>query len=204
LQRGAISPRRVKNANLVSCGVRAARRADRIGRGGWLAAGLALAGLLGTAGCGDRRPVETPVVSQPLSEFFPIRVGERTVRLQLAVLAPEQQFGLMQRRDLGPDDGMLFPYRKPQAMSFWMHNTPTPLDIGFFDAAGVLVEIYPLQPFDENTVRSRSDQLQYALEMNQGWFRAHGVRPGARLDLAAVAAALRARGADPRDYRLGE
>jgi hypothetical protein len=40
--------------------------------------------------------------------------------------------------------------------------------------------------------------------MNQGWFAAHGVRPGAKLDLTAVAAALKARGAEARDYGLGE
>ena len=63
---------------------------------------------------------------------------------------------------------------------------------------------HPLQPFDETSVKSRSKQLKFALEMNQGWFAAHGVRSGAKLDLAAVAAALKARGAEARDYGLGE
>lgn len=99
---------------------------------------------------------------------------------------------------------MLFPYRYPQRMSFYMRNTPTPLDIGFFDADGVLREVYPLFPYDETSVRSRRDDLRYALEVNQGWFREHGIHPGARMNLGELAAALEARGADPAAFGLGE
>ncbi len=124
------------------------------------------------------------------------------MRLQLAVTTPEMERGLMERTQLGPDDGMLFVYPRPQAMAFWMHDTPTPLDLGFFGAEGILREVYPLYPFDERTVASRSTALQFALEMNQGWFAAHGVRPGAALDLAAVRAALAARGFAPAAFGL--
>lgn len=137
-------------------------------------------------------------------DHFEIKVGDRTVHMQLAVLEAEMQRGLMERTDLGADEGMLFVYLRPQRMSFWMHNTPTPLDIGFFDAAGELREIYPLHPFDEKPMASRGTQLQFALEVNQGWFQANGVRPGARLDLKAVAAALKARDFEPRRFGLGD
>lgn len=139
-----------------------------------------------------------------VADFFPIKVGERTVRLQLAVRSDEMQRGLMGRRDLGPDDGMIFVYEKPQPLSFWMRNTPTPLDIGFFGPGGGLEEIYPLHPFDEKSVSSRSDRLQFALEMNQGWYRDRDVKPGAKLDLKALAAALKARGFEPRRFGLDE
>jgi hypothetical protein len=89
-------------------------------------------------------------------------------------------------------------------MGFWMRNTPTPLDIGFFNRQGMLEEIYALHPFDESTVQSRSTALSFALEMNQGWFREHGVKPGAQLDLKALAAALKARGFEPRRFGLEE
>jgi len=136
------------------------------------------------------------------AEFFPSAVGGRAVRLQLAVRLPEMQRGLMERRDLGPDDGMIFVYERPQRLSFWMRNTPTPLDIGFFRGDGTLAEVYPLHPFDETPVASRAEDLQFAVELKQGWFREHGVRPGARLDLDALRTALRARGFDPRRYGL--
>lgn len=142
-----------------------------------------------------------PKGNRTVSDFFPISVGGRTVRMQLAVRPAEMQRGLMERRDLGRDDGMLFIYDKPQAMQFWMRNTPTPLDIGFFSPEGRLEEIYPLHPYDEKTVGSRGNRLQFALEVNQGWYRENGVKPGATLDLKALAEALKARGFDPR--RLG-
>jgi uncharacterized membrane protein (UPF0127 family) len=59
-----------------------------------------------------------------------------------------------------------------------------------------------MYPYDETTVRSQDGRLQFALEMNQGWFDANGLKPGARLDLAAVRAALKARGAVPENYGL--
>jgi uncharacterized membrane protein (UPF0127 family) len=161
----------------------------------WFAVALVL------TGCNKDGP-DKPAAPKTAADYFSIKVGERTVRMQLAVLPVEQQQGLMFRRDLGPDDGMLFPYRTAQAMGFWMRNTSTPLDIGFFDGDGVLQEIYQMYPHDETAVRSRGDRLRYALEMNQGWYRGNGVRPGAKLDLAALAAALKARGFDPVPFGL--
>jgi uncharacterized membrane protein (UPF0127 family) len=164
---------------------------------------VALAAPLFPAGCSAEKPA---VVAAPksLTEFFPIKVGGKTVRMQLAVLEPEMQRGLMERRDLGRDDGMIFVYPKPQQMSFWMHNTPTPLDIGFFDDGGMLEEIYQMHPFDETTVRSRSTRLLFALEMNQDWYRDNGLKPGAQLDMKALLAALKARGFEPRKFGLGQ
>lgn len=143
-----------------------------------------------------------PKGNRTVSDFFPISVGGKTVRMQLAVRPAEMQRGLMERRDLGRDDGMLFIYDQPQALQFWMRNTPTPLDIGFFGPEGRLEEIYPLHPYDEKTVRSRGDRLQFALEVNQGWYRENGVKPGAALDRKALAEALKARGFEPRRFGL--
>lgn len=126
--------------------------------------------------------------------LYPIRLGEKTVMLKFAVTDAEQQQGLMHRCDLGRDEGMIFVYPSPRALNFWMRNTPTPLDIGYFDAEGVLREIYAMHPFDETTVSSRSKKLQYAVEMHQGWYAANGIRPGTKLDLEAVKAALKDRG----------
>lgn len=155
------------------------------------------------AGCGAGESDALPA-SKTVFDHFEIKVGEHTVRMQLAVLEPEMQRGLMERMNLGADEGMLFVYVRPQRMSFWMRNTPLPLDIGFFNAAGELREIYPLHPFDEKPVASHGDALQFALEVNQGWFKANEVRPGAKLDLKAVSAALQARGFELRRFGLGE
>lgn len=162
--------------------------------------GCALLGCMATfAGCRDSSAErERP---KTVTDVFEIKVGGKPVRMQIAVREAEMARGLMERRDLGRDEGMLFVYARPQRMSFWMRNTPTPLDIGFFNRHGMLEEIYPLYPFDENSVQSRSTMLSLALEVNQGWFRDNGVKPGAHIDLVAVRAALKARGFEP--WRFG-
>jgi uncharacterized membrane protein (UPF0127 family) len=204
----------VENANLVSGRERVRRtaatesttKATRRGARGvfvgslWLASALMLA-------CATGCDADKPVASAPtktVADYFEIRVGGRPVRMQIAVREAEMARGLMDRRDLGRDEGMLFVYDRPQRMGFWMRNTPTPLDIGFFSRQGVLEEIYPMHPFDESSVQSRGTMLSFALEVNQGWFREHGVKPGAQLDLKALAAALEARGFEPRRFGLEE
>jgi uncharacterized membrane protein (UPF0127 family) len=167
---------------------------------------LALVGLtllLAVTACSRDHASAAPAApAKTVVDFFPIKVGDRVVRMQLAVRDGEMQRGLMERRDLGREDGMIFIYERPRQLSFWMRNTPTPLDIGFFDAAGELKEVYPMYPFDETSVPSRSGEIQYALEMNQGWYRESQVKPGAKLDLKALAAALKERGFDPQRYGL--
>jgi hypothetical protein len=148
--------------------------------------------------CGKEAP---PAEPKSIEERFAIKLGVRTVSLQVALHPEETQKGLMFRRSLAPDEGMLFVFDRPQQLSFWMRNTPLPLDIGYFDAEGVLREIYPLYPHDERLVVSRG-RLQIAVEMNQGWYRAAGVKPGDRLDLEAVSAAIRARGFKPAQFGL--
>lgn len=152
--------------------------------------------LLVLPGCADEERVETKAAT----DYFTVRLGERTVRIQIAVLQNEQQHGLMGRTALGADEGMLFVYREPQQMSFWMRNTLIPLDIGYFDSAGELREVWQMYPHNEHSVRSRGVDLQYALEMNRNWYRTNGVGVGARLDLAAVKAALEARGFSARKF----
>jgi len=154
---------------------------------------------LGSAACRDQAP-RPPAEVKTVADRFAIAVGDRTVTMQIAVLPAELERGLMQRRDLGPDEGMIFVFAAPQRLGFWMHNTP--LDIGYFSPEGELAEVYPMFPYDERSVSSRGSRLQLALEMNQGWFSSRGVRPGAKLDLRALGAALRARGFDPRKLGL--
>jgi uncharacterized protein len=155
---------------------------------------VALAFAFFLAGCGDSKSDGYVEPKANATTWFRVLVGPVPVRMQLAVSQEEMARGLMGRRDLAQDQGMLFVYRHPTRMSFYMRNTPTPLDIGFFDEQGILREIYPLYPYDEKSVASHSNELKYALEMNQGWFKANNVRPGAKLDLPAVEQSLKDRG----------
>lgn len=166
-------------------------------------ASLSIAVLLGGAvcGCGENKTA-VAAEAKPASTYFPVAVGGQTVQLQIAARPNEMMYGLMNRRDLKPDQGMIFVYPKPERMSFYMRNTPTPLDIGFFTSDGALREVYPMYPFDETTINSKSDRIQFSIEMNQGWYQQNGVKPGAKLDLKALSAALKARGIEPKEFGL--
>jgi len=174
----------VKNANLAS-----------------LRAWAALAALA-VSGCGSQKAADSEPSAKTVWDHFAIDVGGHHASLQVAVLQSEQEHGLMQRRDLGRDEGMIFVNPAPRGLSFWMHDTPEALDIGYVRPDGVVAEIYPLLPFDERPVVSHGDQLQFAVEMPQGWFASNGVHAGARVDLKALSAALKARGFDPAKFGL--
>ncbi len=172
--------------------------------------------ILPLAGCADQAApaaggaspaVATPAVASGANvrgsdAWFPFAVGGKSLRIQVVVTEAEQARGLMGRRDLGENDGMAFVYPLPQQMSFWMRNTPTPLDIGFFLADGTLGEVYPMYAFDETPVRSAGSDYTMALEVPQGWFAKNGLKPGARADLGLLAEALRARGFPPERYSV--
>lgn len=157
------------------------------------------------AGCAAEEQTASKSV-EPVSfeTRFPIRLEGTVVRVQVALRMDEQQRGLMFRESLEPDEGMLFVFSSPRQMSFYMRNTSVPLDIGYLDASGVLREVYPMFPYDERPVLSVSNQIQMALEMRQGWFRDNGIKPGAKLDMAAVRKAMLDRQWDPVRFGLSQ
>jgi uncharacterized protein len=143
-------------------------------------------------------------VAKPLGAdaWLPLKVGTVELQAQIAIKESEQRRGLMHRDSLPENGGMLFPYTTARRMSFWMANTRIPLDIGFFDSTGLLLEVHRMVPFDTTPTQSRARDVQFALEMDSGWFARNGLYPGQRLDLDLLADALRRRGADPRAFGL--
>jgi uncharacterized membrane protein (UPF0127 family) len=147
-------------------------------------------------------PKESAIAKDPSSTYYPIHIDGATAQLQLALTQSEQSKGLMHRDSMPDDHGMLFLFQQPGPLSFWMRNTRIPLDIGYFDASGKLVEIHSLYPYDENAVPSRSQELLIAVETNRGWFAANRITPGAQLDLDAIKTAVIRRGKSPDNYAL--
>ena len=88
---------------------------------------------------------------------------------------------------------MLFLFDKPDKRSFWMHNTRIPLDIGYFDQSGHLLEVHKLFPYDETPVPSAHNNVLIAIETNRGWYATNNVKPGARIDIKALNTALKRR-----------
>jgi len=100
---------------------------------------------------------------------------------EVAATEPQRATGLMHRRMLPENRGMLFvfPYTAPQ--NFWMMNTYIPLSIAFLDENGTIVNIADMKPLTTDS-HSSTKPAQYALEMNQGWFAKRGIKPGARVE----------------------
>ena len=107
-----------------------------------------------------------------------LRVKGKAINAELAREPEEQARGLMYRRSLGENEGMLFVYDAPRMVSFWMKNTRIPLSIAFMDGSGRIVHIEQMQPYDCVTPHPSPQPVQYALEMNQGWFEKSGVGVG--------------------------
>ena len=89
--------------------------------------------------------------------------------------------GLMHRRMMPENRGMLFVFAYAQPQSFWMMNTYIPLSIAYVDEQGVIVNITDMKPLTTNPHPS-AKPAKYALEMNQGWFARRGIKAGARVD----------------------
>ncbi len=124
------------------------------------------------------------------SDTAQVSLGEKTLSIEFAITPNEQRKGLMGRDGIADDHGMLFVYKTPQRMSYWMKNVDFPIDIGFFTSDGVLREVYPMYPQDTLARKSIREDMLYALETPYQWYSKNEIRPGAKLDLEAVHKAL--------------
>ena len=111
--------------------------------------------------------------------------GEKVeVRVEIADNLVEQAKGLMYRTALGENRGMLFVYPDERELSYWMKNTLIPLSIAYIDSGGRIVDILDMKPLDDKPPHYvSSEPVQYALEVNRGFFENRGVKEGDRLDL---------------------
>jgi uncharacterized membrane protein (UPF0127 family) len=117
--------------------------------------------------------------------------GPSTVTVEVVQSPGLVQRGLMYRKFLAPDAGMLFLMDDEDDHYFWMKNTLIPLDIVFIKSdktvAGILEN---MQPHDTHSKGVGVPSL-YVLEVNAGWTKAHGVSAGTRISFDGVEAAAR-------------
>jgi len=109
-----------------------------------------------------------------------LRIDQHRLTAEIAADAETRTTGLMHRFSLQPDHGMLFVFREPQRLAFWMKNTFVPLSIAFIDSNGRILNIEDMAPQTESSHPSRGAAL-YALEMKRGWFVERGIQPGAQV-----------------------
>jgi uncharacterized protein len=110
-----------------------------------------------------------------------------TVQVEIADTEGGREFGLMYRKHLDDDAGMIFVFDHPQHLSFWMKHTEIPLDMIFADANGRVIGIIAnALPFSERQLSVAADS-QYVLEVNGGFCKRHRIESGARLKFAGFA-----------------
>jgi len=135
--------------------------------------------LLAIAGCG-RADSPGP---QRLPRFQ-IRLGAKSLAVEVARTEEERRTGLMHRKRLAADEGMLFVFPEERVLEFYMKNTYVPLSIAFIGADREIKRIADMQPLSLETVSSGVPCL-YALEMPRGWFERNGIHEGDRLAVPA-------------------
>jgi len=101
------------------------------------------------------------------------------LRVEVADTDEKRQRGLMHRKHLAENHGMLFKFPRHEYLSFWMMNTYIPLDIAFLDDKGRILQITQMSPLSPRSIRS-DERCKYALETNRGWFSKHNLKPGNR------------------------
>jgi len=109
-----------------------------------------------------------------------LRIAGHALAAEVAATPGRRETGLMNRRELAPDHGMLFVFRHDQDVCMWMKNTYLALSVAFIDAEGRIRNLADMQPLTLETHCAKG-AVRYALEMPLGWFAAHRVEPGARV-----------------------
>lgn len=119
--------------------------------------------------------------AQPELPTTQLAIGGKTIRAEIADEEPERAAGLMFRKELAADAGMLFIMPQTGPVAFWMRNTTLPLTIAYIAPNGAIMELHDLEPFNESPVPSSFPHIAYALEMPRGWFTKNNVWPGERV-----------------------
>jgi uncharacterized protein len=139
----------------------------------------ALAALLALS-CASKKSPEPP--GPPPRVIVENAAGERhAVRVELARTDAERARGLMHRRSLADDAGMLFLFDETTEHSFWMKDTPLPLDIVFIGEDGRIVGVIERAEPRTTSPRTVGVPSRYVLEVNGGWTRARGIARGDRV-----------------------
>ena len=109
-----------------------------------------------------------------------LTAGFHRIEAEVAATDRDRQVGLMNRREMPPQRGMLFVFDHENTHCMWMRNTYLPLSVAFIDVRGVIINIADMKPQTEDNHCAKVP-ARYALEMNVGWFAQRGIKPGMKL-----------------------
>ncbi len=106
-----------------------------------------------------------------------LTAGFHRIEAEVAATPQSRAQGLMHRKAMDSQRGMLFVFPDAEPHCFWMKNTLIPLSIAFMDAHGRILNIAEMKPQSEEN-HCAAKPVRYALEMNAGWFAQRGLKVG--------------------------
>nr|WP_233210112.1 DUF192 domain-containing protein [Comamonas sp. 26] len=109
-----------------------------------------------------------------------LTAGMYRIDTQLAQTPQQREIGLMFRKEMPQQEGMLFIFDVPGVQCFWMRNTLLPLTAAFVADDGTIVNLADMKPMSDDSHCS-AKPVRYVLEMNKGWFAKRGIQAGAKL-----------------------
>ncbi|MBT9520192.1 MAG: DUF192 domain-containing protein [Dechloromonas sp.] len=118
--------------------------------------------------------------AQNAMPIMELSAGFHRIEAEVAANDQNRQVGLMNRKAMPTQRGMLFVFTQENTHCMWMRNTLLPLSVAFMDAEGKIINIEDMQPQTEDNHCARRP-ARYALEMNLGWFTQRGIKPGVKL-----------------------
>ena len=108
-----------------------------------------------------------------------LSTGMHVLQVQVAQTPEQQQIGLMFRKTMSTNEGMLFIFDEPRQQCFWMKNTLLPLSVAFIDDSGTVANIDDMKPQTLDSHCS-TKPVRFVLEMNVGWFDKRGIKAGSK------------------------
>ncbi len=109
-----------------------------------------------------------------------LSAGMHLIQAQVAQDFEQRQIGLMWRKEMPQNEGMLFVFEQAAVQCFWMRNTLIPLSTAFVADDGTIVNLAEMKPLTEESHCSKKP-VRYVLEMNQGWFAKRNIQAGFKL-----------------------
>ena len=109
-----------------------------------------------------------------------LSAGMFLIDTQVASTPEQRSIGLMHRKEMPQQEGMLFVFEQASMQCFWMKNTLLPLTAAFVADDGTIVNLEDMKPQTTDAHCSKKP-VRYVLEMNQGWFAKKGIKAGMKL-----------------------
>lgn len=118
-----------------------------------------------------------PATAQQNLPGMELTVGMYRIEAEVANRQETRMVGLMHRRSMAFQRGMLFVFPEPAPQCMWMRNTLIPLSVAFLDEGGRIINVEDMEPRTEDNHCS-AKPAKFALEMNKGWFQQKGLGAG--------------------------